>query len=404
MATMSLKRKTQESLRIKLLKVNAKRAKIAMESASNSIQDLKTNEEEAEDTNDKCWVEALDLSPPLDSITQTQTSTDSDPSNPSSPTLSSTEQQDQLEQESNSQVQNQTQSNPQPITGNFVAACPESEKERLSPPSPFLFEPLEPPNSPMPFVPPDSPEPDQRSNSPDPIESCYSPEPEPDQRSNSPDPIEPCYSPEPDEKSNSLDFIEPCYSPEPDERSNSPDPIEPCYSPEPDQRSNSPDSNEPCYSPDPHRTCSSPDPIEPIYDSVPSPPHQVQTERELNSEQEPAPAQPNTHQWLEHEDLFPSQQNRRKYSTNELQQSAESLPLQRVQELQALGNILFLVGRSMSSLSSLYDLLLKPGVDFQRDADTRLIFYRRAESIVLNLSSANNIMHGIDFSNCFEKK
>ena len=93
----------------------------------------------------------------------------------------------------------------------------------------------------------------------------------------------------------------------------------------------------------------------------------------------------------------------RTYSANELEQSAESLPLQRVQELQALGNILFLVGRSMSSLSSLYDLLLKPGVDFQRDVDTRLIFYRRAESIVLNLDSVNNIMHGIDFSDCFEK-
>ena len=118
----------------------------------------------------------------------------------------------------------------------------------------------------------------------------------------------------------------------------------------------------------------------------------MQSERELN-----------THQQLEHEELFPCHQNRRKYSDNELAQSAESLPLQRVQELQALGNTLFLVGRSMSSLSSLYDLLLKPGVDFQRDADTRSIFNRRVESIVLNLDSANNIMHGIDFSNCFEK-
>ena len=365
---MSLKRKNQESLRIRLLKENAKRAKIEMETSSNSIQDWMTNEEEAEGANDMCQVEALDLSPPLDCNTA-QTSTDSVPSNPSSPTLSSAEQQDRLEHEPNSQVQNRARSNPQPITSNFVAACPESEKERLSPPSSFLFEPLKPPNSPMPFVPPDSPE------------------PEPDQRSNSPDS-------EPDERSNLLDFIEPRYSPEPDKRSNynSLDFIEPRYSPEPDERSNLPDSNEPCYSPDPHhpRSLPLPNPTEP-----PSPPphtQQVQTERELN-----------THQQLEHEELFPCHQNRREYSVNELKQSAESLPLQRVQELQALGNILFFVGRSMSSLSSLYDLLLKAGVDFQRDADTRSIFNRRAESIVLNLDSANNIIHGIDFSNCFEK-
>ena len=212
--------------------------------------------------------------------------------------------------------------------------------------------------------------------------------PEPDQRSNSLDFIEPRYTPEPDQRSNSLDFIEPRYTPapEPDQRSNSLDFIEPRYSDQ-RRRSNSPNSIEPRYSPDPHQPCSSPDPTEPIYNSVPSPPG---PEREINSEQED-------------EELFPSQQNRRVYSVNELEQSAENLPLQRVQELQALGNILFLVGRSMSGIASLYDLLLKPGVDFQRDADTRSIFNRRVRLIALNMDSAINIMHGIDFSNCFEK-
>ena len=244
MASMFVKGKKHESLRIRLLKLNAKRAKIAMESALNSIQE--EEEAEAED-NDMCQVEAIDLSLPLDSNTA-QTSTDSDSSNPSSPTLSSVEQQD-------------------------------------------------PPNS-----------------------------------------------------------------------------------------------------------------HEPIYDSVPSSPRpiytntqQVQTERELNSEQEPAGAQPNTHQWPEREELFPSQQNPCIYTANELEQSAESLPLQRMQELQALGNILFLVGQTMSNISSLYDLLLKSGVDFQRDADTRSIFSKGYSSIILNMDLANNIMYGIDFSKCFEK-
>ena len=340
MASMFIKRKKRDSLRIRLLKVNAKRAKIEMESASNSIQDTMTNEEEAEDNN-MCQVEALGLSLPLNSE-NAQPSTDSGSSNPSSPTLSSVEQQDQLEQEQepNSQVQNQTQSNPKPITNTSVEAS-ESEQECLSTPSPFLFEPLQPPISPISRDTPHSPEPDQRSNSPD--------------------------------------SIKPRYSAEPDERSNSPDPIKPCYSAEPDERSNSPNPIKPCYSPDPHQSCSSPDPTESDYDSPPSSP-----ERELNSEQE-------------HEELFPRRHK-------ELEQNAENLPLQRMQELQALGNILFFVGRSMSDISSLYDLLLKHGVDFQRDADTRLIFRRRVHSVDLNLNSATNLMHGIDFPHCFEKK
>ena len=332
MTSMFIKGKKQDSLRIRLLKIRAIRAKNAMESASNSHLDSisMTNEEEAEDNN-MCQVGALDLTLPRNS-NNAQTSTDSGPANPSSPTLSSVEQ-----QELNSQVQNQTQSYLQPSTSNSVAACHESEQDRLSPPSPVLFEPLEPPNSPMSFFPPNSPEPDQRCDTPD--------------------------------------------------------------------------SMEPCHSPEPPQLRSWPDPTEPIYDSVPPPPRpiytntqQVQTERELNSEQEPACAQPNTHQRLVFEKLFPSQQNPCIYSVNELEQSAENLPLQRVQELQALGNILFLVGRSMSGIASLYDLLLKPGVDFQRDADTRSIFTKGYSSIILNLDSANNIMHGIDFSKCFEKK
>ena len=237
MASMFIKGKKQESLRIRLLKVNAKRAKIAMESALNSIQE----EEEEAEGNDMCQVEALDLSlPPNSNTAQTP--------NPSSPTLSSVEQQDPLE-------------------------------------------PSNPPNS-----------------------------------------------------------------------------------------------------------------HEPIYDSVPSSPHPIYTNtQQVQTEQEPAGAQPNTHQQLEHEELFPSQQKPCIYSVNELEQSAESLPLQRMQELQALGNILFLVGQTMSNISSLYDLLLKPGVDFQRDADTRSIFSKGYSSIILNMDLANNIMYGIDFSKCFEK-
>ena len=147
-----------------------------------------------------------------------------------------------------------------------------------------------------------------------------------------------------------------------------------------------------------------PNSLEPIYDSVPSSPRPIYTNtQQVQTEQEPADAQPNTRQRLEFEELFPSQQNPCIYSVNELEQSAESLPLQRMQELQALGNILFLVGQTMSSISSLYDLLLKPGVDFQRDADTRSIFSKGYSSIILNMDLANNIMHGIDFSKCFEK-
>ena len=72
---MFVKRKKQDCLRIRVLKLNAiKRAKIAMESASNSIQDSMTNEEEAEDNNMRL-VEALDLSLPLNS-NNAQTSTD----------------------------------------------------------------------------------------------------------------------------------------------------------------------------------------------------------------------------------------------------------------------------------------------------------------------------------------